>query len=167
MTERPVFTLERQFRAPRNLVWKTWTQADLFARWYGPNVDTILHTFDIQPGGSILLEMRWDGGSKHERIEITELDAPHQIRWLQSAVDENWHIAPMPQMPDWPRVLDTKITLIDTEDGTHLTLTWTPHNATQAELDCFRMALAGLDKGWGAGMEVLAELLRSLQAETA
>jgi hypothetical protein len=41
-------------------------------------------------------------------------------------------------------------------------LTWTPHEASKAEIACFAAAVDG--KGWGAGMDLLADLLAELQA---
>jgi len=51
MSETPQFATEHEFDAPRSLVWQAWTQPDLLARWYGPNVETIVHEFDLKPGG--------------------------------------------------------------------------------------------------------------------
>ena len=42
-------------------------------------------------------------------------------------------------------------------------LTWVPHEASESEIACFAAAVGGMDKGWGAGMELLAELLAELQ----
>ena len=52
------------------------------------------------------------------------------------------------------------------EDGSHtrLRLTWVPHEATAAEIACFTGAMEGMGRGWGAGMQLLEELLAELQA---
>lgn len=42
-------------------------------------------------------------------------------------------------------------------------LTWVPHEASESEIACFAAAVGGMDKGWGAGMELLAELLAENQ----
>ena len=66
-------------------------------------------------------------------------------------------------MADWPRVLLTTITFEEQDGKTHLKLTWVPHEASEAEINCFAGALAGMNKGWAAGMDMLAELLAELQ----
>ena len=76
-----------------------------------------------------------------------------------------WNVAANPKMPDWPRLLFTTVTFEEADGKTKLRLTWVPHEANEAELACFAAAIAGLDKGWGAGMELLAKLLAELQAE--
>jgi len=46
MSDLPTYVLERVFDAPRELVWKTWTDPELLPRWYGPNVETIVHLLE-------------------------------------------------------------------------------------------------------------------------
>jgi len=164
MSDVPTYVLERVFDAPRALVWKTWTDPDLVSRWYGPNVETVIHRLDAKPGGLWLVEMKWGDTSKFERIEYTEVDPPSRLVWLQSGADADFNVAPNPMMPDWPRVLHTVVTFEAQGDKTKLRLTWTPHEASDAELACFAGAIANLDKGWGAGMALLEELLADLQS---
>jgi hypothetical protein len=67
-------------------------------------------------------------------------------------------------MADWPRVLLTTVTFKEDGGQTKLRLIWVPHEASAAEIACFAAAIAGADKGWAAGMKLLAELLAELQA---
>ncbi len=42
----------RIFDAPRELVWKVWTEPNHIARWWGPKGFTnTIHTMDVRPGG--------------------------------------------------------------------------------------------------------------------
>ena len=166
MSDLPTYVLERVFDAPRELVWKTWTDPALLTRWYGPRVETIVHRLDLKPGGLWLGEMKWNGKSNYQRVEYTEVAPPERLVWLHAVSDADWNIVANPMMPDWPRVLLTTVTFAEEEEGrTKLRLTWVPHEASEAEIACFAAALAGMDKGWAAGMELLAELLAELQAE--
>ncbi len=164
MSDVPVYVLERTFDAPRELVWKTWTDPDLVSRWYGPSVETIIHKLDAKPGGLWLVEMKMGDNASYQRAEYTEVIPPLRLVWLQSMADADFNVAPNPMMPDWPRVLRTVVTFEEDGGRTKLRLTWTPHEATEAELACFAGAIANLDKGWGAGMAILEELLAELQA---
>lgn len=163
MSELPVYVLERVFDAPRELVWKTWTDPELLPRWYGPNVETIVHRLDVTPGGLWLGEMKWGDNSHFQRVEYTEVDAPARLVWLHSNSDVDWNITANPMMPDWPRVLLTTVTFEEEGDQTRMRLTWIPHEANEVEIACFAAAIEGMDKGWGSGMELLAELLAELQ----
>jgi uncharacterized protein YndB with AHSA1/START domain len=164
MSDVPTFVLERVFNARRELVWKTWTDPELLSRWYGPNVETIIHRLDVKPGGLWLNEMKMGGKSNYQRTEYTGVTPPEQLIMLQSNSDADWNITSNPMMPDWPRVLLTTVTFEEDEDQTKMRLTWVPHEASEAEIACFAAALDGMGKGWGAGMELLAELLAELQA---
>lgn len=164
MSELPTYVLDRLFDAPRELVWRTWTDPDLLPRWYGPRVETIIHKLELKPGGLLLVEMRWDGGARFERIEYLDVVPPERLVWLQAMADRDWNVVANPIMPDWPRRLHTTVTFAAEGDKTRLKLTWVPHEASAAEIACFAGAIEGLDKGWGSGMDLLAELLAELQA---
>jgi len=164
MSDVPTYVLERVFDAPRELVWRTWTEPELLARWYGPNVETIVHRLDVKPGGLWLNEMRWGDRANFEQVEYTEVMPPERLVWLHSVADADWNVVSNPMMPDWPRVLLTTVTFEEEDGRTKMRLTWVPHGASEAEIACFAAAMEGLDKGWGAGMKLLEELLAELQA---
>ena len=164
MSELPTYVLERLFDAPPELVWKTWTDPKLLSRWYGPNVETIIHRLEVKPGGLWLNEMKWGGNSSYQRAEYTEVVEPERLVCLLSNTDASWNIAANPRMPDWPRVLLTTVTFAEEGGKTKMRLTWVPHEAREAEIACFAAAMDGMGKGWGAGMKLLAELLTELQA---
>ncbi|MDA4848653.1 SRPBCC family protein [Hoeflea poritis] len=163
MSELPTYVLEREFDAPRQTVWRTWTEPELLSRWYGPNVETIVHQLDVRPGGLWLNEMQWGGNSNYERVEYTEVIPPERLVWLHSVADAEWNVIANPMMPDWPRVLLTIVTFEDVGGRTKMRLTWTPHEASDAEIACFAAAMEGIGKGWGAGMDLLAGILEELQ----
>ena len=165
MNDLPTYVLERAFDAPRELVWRAWTEPELLARWYGPNVETLIPPFELQPGGVWLCEMRFGGNSHYQRGDFTEVAAPERLVWRHSNTDADWNVAPSPMMPNWPAVLLTTVTFEEEDGGgTRMRLTWMPHQASEAEVAAFGSALGGLDQGWGAGMKLLGELLAELQA---
>lgn len=167
MTQLPTYTLERFFNAPPRLVWRTWTEPDLLARWYGPGVETTIHRLEVKPGGLWLNEMCWGGNSFYQRMEFTEVEPPARLVCLMANSDADWNIIANPRMPNWPRVLVTTVVFEAQGDQTKMTLTWVPHEATDAEIECFANAISTLDQGWGAGMDLLGQLLEELAgAET-
>lgn len=51
-------TIERTFDAPRDLVWRAWTECEHFARWYGPEGFTVPDCeIDFRVGGRYLWGM--------------------------------------------------------------------------------------------------------------
>ena len=164
MTDTPVYVLERTFEAPRPLVWRCWTDPELLQRWYGPGVDTIIHKLRVAAGGEWLCEMRWGENSNFQRVDFTEVVEPEKLVWLQSVTDDKWDVTDNPMMPNWPRILLTTVTFLDKGDQTEMRLPWEPHDASPAEIRAFADALANLDRGWGAGMDIIAEILAELQS---
>jgi len=164
MAELPTYVLEREFDAPRELVWKAWTDPKLLPQWYGPNVETIVHKLEVKKGGLWLGEMKWGGNSNFQKVEYLEVEEPERLIWLHSVSDENWNIIANPMMPDWPRTLLTTVTFTEEGNKTSLRLTWVPHESSEAEISCFANAIAGMDKGWASGMDLLEKLLAELKA---
>ncbi|WP_421858448.1 SRPBCC family protein [Oricola sp.] len=164
MTSLPTYVLERKFNAPPQLVWKTWTDPQLLPRWYGPNVESVVHRIDAVPGGLWLHEMRWGGNSNFQRAEYLEVSEPERLVFVQSSADADWNIIDNPMMPGWPRMMRTEVVLTEEAGGTAMRLTWSPHEASDAEIAAFAGSMEGAGKGWGSGMDLLEALLAELQA---
>lgn len=67
------FTLTRTYDAPRDLVWKAWTEPEQLARWWGPEgMTTPLHTIetDVRPGGAFRLTMVLDADGTEFTTEM-------------------------------------------------------------------------------------------------
>jgi len=89
--------LTRQFDAPREEVWREWTEPERFADWFGgPEAEVPLTSvaMDVQPGGRWRLtmfagpdrrEIHWRGEYREvrppERLVLTFCDQPGEDRW--------------------------------------------------------------------------------------
>ncbi len=158
MTDVPVYRLERTFHAPRERVWWAWTDPEPLAHWFGPNVETVIHQLDLKPQGLWLCSMNMGENSSRQRAEYLEVVVPERLVWLHSWADEDWNIAAS-MMPGWPKTLLSTLTLEQEGNATRLQFTWSPHEATDAEIEGFSNALGHLDQGWSAGMNLLEDLL--------
>ncbi len=165
MSELPEYVLDREFDAPRELVWRAWTEPELLQRWYGPRVETIIHEFDLKPGGSWLNEMKIGGNSDFQKVVFQEVTPPEKLVWHHSSADADWNIVSSPMMADWPRTLLTTVTFEEMGDKTNVRLTQIPLEATDAEIACFAAAMSGMDNGWGSGYAILDEMFVELQTE--
>ncbi len=167
MTKLPEYVIERDFDAPREMVWRAWTEPEFLSRWYGPGVETIIHKFDLEPGGLWLNEMKWGENSDLSRIEFKEVVAPERLVWHQSSTDADWNVIANPMMPDWPRTVATTVTFQEVGQQTKVRLSWLPFEASDAEIACFAGAMENFGKGWGAGFDMIAEILAEMKAQNA
>jgi uncharacterized protein YndB with AHSA1/START domain len=135
--------ITRLFDAPRDLVFRAWTDPDHVAQWFGPDrFDTPRETveIDLRVGGRYELTMvQRDSGARFPvRYEIVELDPP---RLLVLKSD------PMPEVGIHEGTM-TRIELHDHGDRTRMTLSDGPY--TQA---------APAEAGWHAAFAKLDALL--------
>ena len=74
-----VFT--RTVDAPRDLVWKAWTEPKIVAIWWGPQGFTnTIHEMDVKPGGIWRLTMHGPDGTDYpNRIEYIEVVKPSRM----------------------------------------------------------------------------------------
>ena len=71
----------RIFDAPRELVWKAWTDPKHVAQWWGPNGFTnTIHEMNVSPGGVWRFMMHGPDGTDYPNrivfIEVVEPGAP-------------------------------------------------------------------------------------------
>ena len=162
MSELPEYILDREFDAPRDMVWKVWTDPELLSRWYGPGVETTIHKYDLKPGGVWLNEMKWGEKSDLSKMEFQEVIVKEKIVYLHSSADADWNVISSPMMENWPRVLLTTITFEDLGDKTKVRLTQIPVDATDAEIACFAQMMSGMDNGRGSGYKIQDEMYQEL-----
>ncbi len=167
MSEMPEYLLDRVFDAPLEMVWQAWTDPELLARWYGPGIETIIHKFDLKPGGSWLNEMKWGDKSDLSKMVFQEVEPQQKLVWHHSSTDAEWNVVSNPMMENWPRVFLTTVTFEGAGSKTNVRLTMMPVDATDAEVACFAEKMAGMGNGWGGGYKVIDEILAELQAGTA
>lgn len=163
MSDLSEFVLDREFNAPRELVWRAWTDPHFLHRWYGPGVETVIHKFVLEPEGVWLNEMKMKGGSNFQKIIFKEVSEPEKLVWHHCSADAEWNIAANSMMPDWPRILLTTVTFEERGDQTKVRLSQIPVDATDAEIACFAKMKDGMSGGWGSGYAIIDEVLLELQ----
>lgn len=84
-------TLTRLIDAPRNIVWKVWTNPQLLAQWWGPKGFTNpVCEIDVHSGGSIRIDMRSPDGTIYPMIgKYLEIVKPQLLVFTSSALDKN------------------------------------------------------------------------------
>ena len=83
------FVITREFDAPRELVFKAWTDAEQIAQWWGPRGFTnIVRQWDARSGGAIDLVMRAPNGVDYPMGgEFGEVVAPERLVFTSGALN--------------------------------------------------------------------------------
>ena len=151
MTNREL-VITRTFDAPRELVWKTWTDPKHVAQWWGPKDFTNpVCELDVRPGGAILIHMRGPDGVVYPmKGEFNEIVPPERLVMTNGAVEDE---AGNPQL-----VVVTTVTFAEHEGKTTLTVQAVVTKAApEAE-----GALAGMEEGWNQSLDRLANYVATV-----
>ncbi len=156
------FVITREFAAPRELVWRAWTERDCFVQWWGPKGFKMgLATMDLRPGGMTHYSMQSpDGKLIWGRAIYREIVPPLKLVWLNSFSDEAGGITPHPFSTDpWPLQMLTTVTLTEQGAKTLVTITWVPFDATAAERATFDAGRGSMTMGWTGTLDQLTAYL--------
>jgi uncharacterized protein YndB with AHSA1/START domain len=143
-----VLIIERIFDAPRELLFKCWTEPEHLARWIGPRgfSSTIL-ACERRPGGTYRMRMRGPDGQDHwQQGVFREIVPPERIVRTYCWTDADGR-------PTRPETLLT-VTFADLDGRTRLTLHQGVFESVTARDDHQR--------GWGSSLDKLAEYIATV-----
>ena len=147
--------LTRIFDAPRDLVFKVWTDPRYVALWWGVNGATnVVHQMDVRPGGQWRIDMTVENGTTYpncgeflEVIENERLSYTH----VHQAESPAWKGAP-------PEPTTSTVEFEPHGPGTLVRMK--VHFASEEDMQ--RMAATGLRRGLEQGFDRFAALLAKL-----
>jgi uncharacterized protein YndB with AHSA1/START domain len=137
--------ITRSFDAPREVVFKAWTDPERLKRWWGPaGFTNPVCEIDPRPGGAIRIDMRGPDGTVYPMTGVyQEIIEPERLVFTSAALDEKG--APIFE------VLNT-MTFSEQGGKTKLTLRASVSKATAAA----PQYLAGMEQGWSQSLDRLA-----------
>jgi uncharacterized protein YndB with AHSA1/START domain len=155
------FVLSRTFDAPRDLVWKAFTEPERMKEWWGPKGFPVAFCkMDLRPGGTYHYAMSVPGGGlMWGKFVYREVAAPERIVFVNSFSDEEGGLTRHPMVPTWPLELLSVFRFTEQEGRTTFTLEWAPLDATAEECAMFDSAHDGMNQGWAGTMEQLEAYL--------
>lgn len=144
--------MTRIFDAPRELVFKVWTDPGHVAQWFGPVGFTIpVCEMDVRPGGALLILMRGpDGVIYPNKGVFHEVVEPERLVFTTSAFEDE---AGVPQLE-----ARNTVTFAEHNGQTHVTLHAVVTRATPEVAG----ALAGMEEGWSQTFDKLTQHLGQL-----
>jgi uncharacterized protein YndB with AHSA1/START domain len=158
------FAITRTFNAPRERVWRAWTDATALAQWWGPKGAKIrVIKLDLTPGGIFHYAMAFRPDQEmYGRFIFREIVAPERIMFVNSFSDAGGGItrAPFPQLDGkWPLEVLNTMTLREQGGMTTLNLRGGPINATAEERKLFDSMHESMRQGFGGSFDQLADYL--------
>ena len=156
------FVLSRVFDAPRDLVWKCFTDPEHMKQWWGPKGFTVIASkMDLRVGGTYLYGMKApNGADMWGKFTYREIAPPDRMVLINSFSDENGGVTRHPGSPSWPLELLSTFTFEQLPDGkTKFTVRWAPHKANAEEQKTFDSSRDSMTQGWGGTLEQLGAYL--------
>ncbi len=146
--------ITRVFDAPRDLVFKAWTECERLMRWWGPKgFTTPLCKTDLRPGGVFHNCMRSPEGRDYcGKGVYREIVEPERIVFADFFVDEEGNPVPASyygMSPDWPQEALVTVTFAEHEGKTKLTLQHALGPVPASERDMCQ-------QGWSESLDKLA-----------
>ncbi len=155
------FELTRTFDAPRELVFKAWTEAERLNQWWGPKNFTVQTAqLDLRPGGVFHYCMRTpDGRDMWGKFVYREIVPPQRLVFVNSFSDAEGNTTRNPWNPAWPLEVLNHLTFTEQDGKTTITLRGAPINATPEEHKIFHDARPSMQQGFKGTLDQLAEHL--------
>jgi uncharacterized protein YndB with AHSA1/START domain len=148
--------ITRVFDAPRELVWKAWTETGHLTRWWGPKEFTSpACKVDLRVGGKYVFCMRSPEGQDYWSTGVyREIVEPERIVCTDSFADEKGNPVPASHygMPgEWPEEMLITVTFEEYDGKTRMTLRQTGiPSGVMSEMTA---------AGWNGSFDKLAESL--------
>jgi len=142
-------TITRIIDAPRELVWRAWTDQTQLARWWGPEGFTNpVCEFDPRPGGRIEIHMTAPDGTVYPMAgEVLEVVEPERLVFSDRAFEDEHGNAGLEGR--------TTVTFVDLEGKTELTVNSVILHARPELAE----AVEGHSEGWSGGLDKLERFL--------
>jgi uncharacterized protein YndB with AHSA1/START domain len=155
------FVISRTFDAPRDLMWRSWTESDRLARWFGPKGVPIVHSNnDLRPGGIYHYAMRTpDGKDMWAKWVYREIVKPERLVFVLSFSDPKGSVTRAPFAGDWPLEMLSTITFTEREGRTTVTVRSAALNASEAQRKTFDAERDGMQQGWTGTFDQLETYL--------
>lgn len=145
--------LHRLIDAPRDAVWRCWTEPDLLKQWFCPQPWSVPHAeFDLRPGGRMTTVMQGPTGERMENQGVWLEIVPQRRLTFTDAYSEGFVPTASPFMTGF-------VELSDAGDGA-TRMVWGARHAseedTQKHLDM------GFEQGWPIVADQLEQVAREL-----
>jgi uncharacterized protein YndB with AHSA1/START domain len=156
------FVISRVFDAPRDRVWKAWTEVERLKQWWGPKGFAVTHCkLDLRPGGIMHYGLRMpDGNEMWGRFVYREIVKPERLVFVNSFSDPEGGVTRHPGHASWPLEMLSTVTFEAQGGKTQVTVQWALFDtATDLERKTFDEGRESMKMGWTGTMDQFAAYL--------
>jgi uncharacterized protein YndB with AHSA1/START domain len=161
-TKAPDFVISRVLDAPREMVWKCFTDPERMKHWWGPKGFTVIASkMDLRVGGTYHYGMKApDGTPMWGKFVFREIVPPARMVFVNSFSDAAGGTTRHPLHMSWPLEMLTTFTFEELPGGkTRLTTRSQALNATAEEQKTFDSNHDSMRMGWGGTLDQLSAYL--------
>jgi uncharacterized protein YndB with AHSA1/START domain len=155
-------SIERVFNAPLERIWRAWTNAEEFVKWWGPRGwETTVKEMNFAPGGKLLYGMKcmdenqkeWYGQESWGVSTYSEIDEPNGFTYTDQFSDSDGNVN-----PDMPTMV-IKMTFEEQPDGKTKVMSYSEF-ASEADLQ--KVVDMGMEQGLKETWDRLEELVENV-----
>ena len=167
MEDNKEIIIEHVFDAPKELVWRAWTEPEMVKKWWGPaGFSAPSIKIDFRITGKYIFAMHGPKGSDWDKDMYTagvyeEIVPNEKIVLTQYLSDENGEMQEpvgFGQDPNFPKETTVTVLLEEIEKGkTKLSIIY-PKPKTKEQMDA--ILKSGMKEGWSSSLDKLAESLK-------
>ena len=161
-----VFKLDREFNAPRSLVWAAYTEPERLAQWWGPKgFEMLTCKVDLRSGGIFHYGMKAPNGfTMWGKLIYQEIKAPERLSFIVSFSDEKAGVTRHPMSATWPLEVLSVNDFIEKDGKTTISSRSTPVRASAEEIKSFKDGFAGMQQGFKGALDALEAYLAKAQS---
>jgi len=153
--------ITRVLNAPRELVFKAWSEVEHLKRWWGPKgLEISVAKLDFRPGGFFHYNMKSpDGHQMWAKFVYQEIEPFEKIVWVNSFSDEAGNIVRAPFSDLIPLEIRNAVTFSENNGITTMNLRSGPINATEEERSFFDGMFESMQEGFAGTFDQLEQYL--------
>nr|WP_143414551.1 SRPBCC domain-containing protein [Halobacillus massiliensis] len=153
------------FNAPRDLVFKAFTDSEHLQNWWGPKGWTFhVSQSDFRTGGVFLYSQKpADGDEMWVKFVYSEIIVPEKIVYSSFFSDEKGNIIRAPFNANWPLETLNTLTFTENEGKTTVTAIVTPISAAKEELKAFGDSQDMVHEGFSVTFHQLEDYLAKIK----
>ncbi len=155
-----IFKVERIYNAPKELVFKAFSEVEALKQWWGPvEMPISALTLDFKVGGKFHYKMEGHGNVMWGVFVYQKINPFDEISYISSFSNEKAEVCKAPFDMDFPLEIHNEMTFSEADGKTTLSLQSHPYKATEAQTQTFFAISENMNKGFHSTFDQLEKYL--------